>query len=80
MAKQLARQGIEQNLSPKQKRRPLPLLLSPSFFYGVKMCSLQKYPSHPRNSCIADKIITIIIREMHGYALYNCLPTLSGPN
>ena len=32
-AKQLAPQGIEQNLPPKQMRRPLPLLLSPSFFY-----------------------------------------------
>ena len=33
-AKQLARQGIEQILFPKQTRRPLPLLLSPSLFYG----------------------------------------------
>ena len=30
-AKQLSRQGIEQNLPPKQTRRPLPWLLSPSF-------------------------------------------------
>ena len=34
-AKQLARQGIEQNLPPKQTRRPLPLLLSPSLFYEL---------------------------------------------
>ena len=33
-AKQLARQGIEYILAPKQTRRPLPLLLSPSFFYA----------------------------------------------
>ena len=33
-AKQLARQGIEQTLSPKQTRRPLPCLLILSFFYG----------------------------------------------
>ena len=33
-AKQLARQGIEQNLLPRQMQRPLPCLLSPSFFYG----------------------------------------------
>ena len=33
-AKQLAWQGIEQNLPPKQTRRPLSLLLSLSFFYG----------------------------------------------
>ena len=32
--KQLARQGIKQNLSLKQMRRTLPLLLSPSFFYA----------------------------------------------
>ena len=34
-AKQLARQGIEQILPPKQTR-PLPCLLIISFFYGVK--------------------------------------------
>ena len=34
-AKQLAQQGIEQILPPKKVRRPLPLLLSPSFFYAV---------------------------------------------
>ena len=34
MAKQLARQGIEQILPPKQTRRPLPCLLIPSFFYA----------------------------------------------
>ena len=33
-AKQLAQQGIEQNLPPKQTRRHLPCLLVPSFFYG----------------------------------------------
>ena len=33
-AKQLAWQGSEQNLSPKQIRRPLLLLPYPSFFYG----------------------------------------------
>ena len=32
-AKQLAGKGIEQNLPPKRTRRPLSLLLSPSFFY-----------------------------------------------
>ena len=32
-AKQLARQGIEQNRPPKQTRRPLLLPLSPSFFF-----------------------------------------------
>ena len=36
-AKQLARQGIESILSPKQKRRPLPSLLSLSFFYVVQV-------------------------------------------
>ena len=36
-AKQLARQGIEQILPPKQTRRPLPCLLSPSFFYGSRV-------------------------------------------
>ena len=35
-AKHLARQGIEQILSPKQMRRPLPFLLILSFFYGVQ--------------------------------------------
>ena len=35
-AKQLARLRIEQNLPPKQMRRPLSLLLSPSFFYAVQ--------------------------------------------
>ena len=35
--KQQARQGIEQILPPKQTRRPLPLLLSPSFFYVFKL-------------------------------------------
>ena len=34
-AKQLARQGIERNLPPKQTQRPLLLLLSPSFFYSL---------------------------------------------
>ena len=34
-SKQLARQGIEQILSPKQTRRPLPCLLILSSFYGV---------------------------------------------
>ena len=33
-AKQLAQEGIEQILSPKQKRRPLPYLLILSFCYG----------------------------------------------
>ena len=33
-AKRLAQQRIEQNLPPKQTRRPLSLLLSPSFFYA----------------------------------------------
>ena len=33
-AKQLARQGIEHILPPKQTRRLLPCLLIPSFFYG----------------------------------------------
>ena len=33
-AKRLAQQIIEQNLPPKQTRRPLSLLLSPSFFYA----------------------------------------------
>ena len=32
--KQLTQQGIELILSPKPTRRPLPCLLSPSFFYG----------------------------------------------
>ena len=36
-AKLLARQGIESILSPKQKRRPLPSLLSLSFFYVVQV-------------------------------------------
>ena len=31
--RQLARQRIERILPPKPTRRPLPLLLSPSFFY-----------------------------------------------
>ena len=35
-AKQLARQGIEQVLPPKQSRRPLPCLLIPSFFNGKR--------------------------------------------
>ena len=35
-AKQLERQGIEQILSPKQTRRPLPSLLILSFFYGLR--------------------------------------------
>ena len=35
-AKQLVQQGIEQILPPKQKRRPLPFLLSLSFFYGTR--------------------------------------------
>ena len=39
-AKQLAQQGIEQILPQKKVRRPLPLLLSPSFFYAV--CVLNK--------------------------------------
>ena len=44
-AKQLAQQGIEQNLSPMQTRRPLPLLLSPSFFYGSQANpTLNNYP------------------------------------
>ena len=33
-AKQLAPQGIEKYVPPKQTQWPLPLLLSPSFFYG----------------------------------------------
>ena len=33
--KKLARQGIESILSPKQQRRPLPSLLSLSFFYDL---------------------------------------------
>ena len=33
-AKQLTRQKIEHILPAKQTRLPLPLLLSPSFFYG----------------------------------------------
>ena len=43
-AKQLARLGFEQILPPKQTGRPLPSLLSPSFFYGgernLKVCKL----------------------------------------
>ena len=35
-AKQLARQEKEYILTPKQRRRPLPLLLSPSFVYGLE--------------------------------------------
>ena len=34
-AKKIAWQGIEQNLPLKQTQRPLPLLLSPSFFYAT---------------------------------------------
>ena len=41
-AKQLARQGIESFLSPKQKWRQFSFLLSLSFFYGVF-----RRPSHP---------------------------------
>ena len=36
-AKQLAQQGIEQNLPPKQTRRPLPWLQFKSFFYARKI-------------------------------------------
>ena len=46
-AKQLARQGIEQILSPKQTRRPLPCLLILSFFYD---CSLPLPPKISRYS------------------------------
>ena len=52
-AKQLARQGIEQNLPPKQMQQPLPLLLSPSFFYdqhrqrgGVDHWTVDNPPQH----------------------------------
>ena len=34
-AKQLARLGIEHIKPPKQTQQPLPLLLSPSFFYSM---------------------------------------------
>ena len=44
-AKQLARQGIEQNLPPKQTRWPLPLLLSPSIIYGTNKKKEDKYES-----------------------------------
>ena len=40
-AKQQARQGIEYILPPKQKRRPLPLLLSLSFFYCMPITTVQ---------------------------------------
>ena len=50
----IARQGIEQKLSFQQTQRPLPLLLSPSFFYvqqhffrktgGGGWCSLSASP------------------------------------
>ena len=42
-AKQLARQGIEQHLPPKQTERPLPLLLSPSFFCACCACTGTPY-------------------------------------
>ena len=42
-AKQLARQGIEQNLPPKQTRRPLLLILSLSFFYALYVCTWCKF-------------------------------------
>ena len=52
-AKQLAWQGIEQNLPPKQMQQPLPLLLSPSFFYdqhrqrgGVDHWTVDNPPQH----------------------------------
>ena len=42
--KQLARQGIEQILPPKQTRRPLLSLLFLSYFYGIHTCILIQYP------------------------------------
>ena len=46
-AKQLARQGMEQNLPPKQTRPPLPLLLSPILL-------LWSWHSRTANSAIVD--------------------------
>ena len=45
-AKQLARQGSDQILSPKQTRRPLPRLLILSFFYEVPLQN-GTYRYHP---------------------------------
>ena len=40
LVQQLARQGIENILSSKQQRRPLPCLLYKSFFYGLDCVKL----------------------------------------
>ena len=51
-AKQLARQGIEQNLPPEQTRRHLPLLLSPSFFYNGNSQKLTNFIYFIVNLCM----------------------------
>ena len=53
-AKQLARHGVEQNLPLKQKQRPLPLLLSPSFFYG-------QAPTAAKVADVTNHVILIIL-------------------
>ena len=54
-AKQLARQGIEQILPPKQTRRPLPCLLILSFFYG---CVVYRRSSLFRSAIPQDQKIS----------------------
>ena len=62
-AKQLSRQGIEQNLPPKQTRRPLPWLLSPSFFYGHRVETGDTDPLRYVNGFFSDTFIKNIISK-----------------